>query len=109
MQTLKESIRLSARETWDDFWEPFYWFTSANIQQREPTKLRERNQTSPLLKIGVTIVSASLASAFIFFISNTLGQLIAFPTTSIALPALTAIWSIGLIKIVLVLLVQRKL
>lgn len=91
MQTLKESIRLSAREACDDFWEPFNGFTSANTQQRERTKLRKPHQASPFWKIGVTIVSASLASAFIFFISNTLGQLIAFPTTSIALPAVTAI------------------
>lgn len=108
MQTLREYIKRSAREAWDDFWKPFHWFTSAKTQKETRKNLMEPHQTSSLWKIGVTLVSASLASVFIFFISNTFSRLFALPTTSIALPALTAIWSIGLIKIVLIFIVQRS-
>lgn len=108
MQTLKEYIKLTAGKAWDDFWVPFFWFTSGRTEQETHKRLKEPQQTSSLWKIGVTLVSASLASAFIFFTAHTLGQRFALPTASIALPALTIIWSIGLMRIVLVLLISKK-
>ncbi|MFZ6755210.1 hypothetical protein ACO0KY_17745 [Undibacterium sp. Dicai25W] len=29
MEKLKEYIKRSAREAWDDFWQPFYWLISS--------------------------------------------------------------------------------
>lgn len=106
MQSLKEYIKLTAGKAWDDFWGPFYWFTYARTEQEMYKRLKEPQQTSSLWQIAVTLVSASLASAFIFFTAHTLGQHIALPTASIALPALTIFWNIGLMRIVLVLLIS---
>lgn len=106
MQTLKEYIKLTAGQAWNDFWAPFHWFTSARTEKETHKSLKEPQQTSSLWKSGVTLVSASLASAFIFFTAHTLCQHLALPTASIGLPALKIIWSIGLMRIVLVLLIS---
>ena len=84
-------------------------FIGSLLQEREKEthkSLKGRNKPPHCGKAGVTLVSASLASAFIFFTAHTLCQHLALPTASIGLPALKIIWSIGLMRIVLVLLIS---
>ena len=108
MKRVKELIRYYAREAWDDFCEPLIWLLHPKNRKKKGAILIGRRQTSPLRKISVTIVSASLASIFVFFFLDEYSQFNDFQSISIAMPGLIAIWSIAIIRILAVYLVQRK-
>jgi hypothetical protein len=111
MKSLKENIKLTAREAWDDFWEPFMWLLSSSRKRKEfsETKAsRPAYQMKPWWQVSVILVPAALASTLIYVFSDNVARLVDLPAESIIHSSFIAIWGIAIFKIIFILLMQLK-
>lgn len=111
MGYLKESLKLTAREAWDDFWEPLMWLISSNKQRREfsETKaLRPAYQLTPLWQLSVILFPAMLASTLIYVFSENIARFVDLPAEAIIHSSFIAIWGIAIFKIIFILLIHIK-
>jgi hypothetical protein len=111
MKSLKENIKLTAREAWDDFWEPFMWLLSSRRKRKELSETkasRPAYQMTPWWQVGVTLVPTALASSLIYVFSDNIARFVDFPAESIIHSSFIAIWGIVIFKIIFNLLIQVK-
>jgi hypothetical protein len=111
MGSLKENLKLTAREAWDDFWEPLMWLISSNKLHREfsETKaLRPAYQLTPLWQLSVILVPATLASTLIYAFSDNIARFIDLPADAIIRSSFIAIWGIAIFKIIFILFIHKK-
>lgn len=111
MGSLKENLKLTAREAWDDFWAPLMWLISSNKQHSELSEtkaLRPAYQLRPLWQISVILVPATLASTFIYIFSNKIARFVDLPADAIIHSSFIAIWGIAIFKIIFIVAIHIK-
>lgn len=111
MESLKENLKHTAREAWDDFWEPLMWLISSNKQRREfsETKtLRPAYQLTPLWQLSVILVPATLVSTLIYIFSDNIARFVDLPADAIIHSSFIAIWGIAIFKIIFIVLIHIK-
>lgn len=111
MESLKENLKHTAREAWDDFWEPLMWLISSNKLHREfsETKaLRPAYQLTPLWQLSVILVLAGLASTFIYVFSENIARFVDLPADTIIHSNFIAIWGIAIFKIIFIVAIHVK-
>jgi hypothetical protein len=111
MGYLKESLKLTAREAWDDFWEPLMWLISSNKQRREFSEtmtLRPAYQLTPLWQLSVIFVPATLVSTLIYIFSDNIARFVELPADAIIHSSFLAIWGIAIFKIIFIVHIHIK-
>jgi hypothetical protein len=111
MASLKENLKHTAREAWDDFWEPLMWLISSNKQRREfsETKaLRPAYQLTSWWQVSVILVPAAFANTVIYVFSDNIARFVDLPAESIIHSTFIAIWGIATLKIIFILFIHIK-